>query len=436
MRLVPTPRLAAFAGVAALVGVVAGLVPAARAPLIVLDLAMVMAALVDIVFLLGPPPELERSVADIFSVGRANPVTLGVKSRFSRAMKGFVVDDPVEAATREGLPANLALPAHGAATIRYEVTPTRRGARDFDAVTTRFFGPLGLMARQDRKSLPARVDVYPDVHAARLLELLRRQGRGDARLGSMRVRGGDTEFERLRPYARGDEVRHVDWRATARRDDFTVRQFQAESNQNVVFALDVGRGMRGESEGLTSVDHALNAALLAADVALRGGDKAGFLAFDDAPRAYLPPTGGRSGGRKLTRAVHDLDAGVAATDYRAAMAFLQAQVRSRSLVIVFTHLLEPRSASDLTSALRALRPRHVALCVLMRDPELEALVAGRVENETDLYVRAAAAESLAARDALLRNLRQSGILVLDANPWEVTPNLVQRYLEIKARRLI
>ena len=156
--------------------------------------------------------------------------------------------------------------------VRYEITPTRRGRRKLGA------SPSATLAAGSRRAAGARrargdVDVYPDVHAARALELLRRQGREDARLGSLRVRGGDTEFERLRPYQRGDEMRHVDWRATARRDDPVVRQFQAESNQNVIFALDVGRGMRGESGGIASLDHALNAALLAADVALRGGDR-------------------------------------------------------------------------------------------------------------------------------------------------------------------
>jgi uncharacterized protein (DUF58 family) len=194
--------------------------------------------------------------------------------------------------------------------------------------------------------------------------------------------------------------------------------------------------MRGESEGITSVDHALNAALLAADVALRGGDKAGFLAFDDAPRAYMPPTGGRAGARKLTRAVYALDAGLHATDYRAAMTFLRTQVKARSLFVVFTNLLEPRSAKELAASLRGLLPRHLPLCVLMRDLDVEALALAPSHGERDLYVRAAAAESLAWRDALIHQLKSHGVLVLDARPGDVTPELVKSYFEIKARRLL
>jgi uncharacterized protein (DUF58 family) len=234
----------------------------------------------------------------------------------------------------------------------------------------------------------------------------------------------------------GDEIRHVDWRASARRDDLVVRQYQAESNQNVVFAIDTGRGMRGESQGITSIDHALGAALLTADVALRGGDRAGLLTFDDKPRTFLRPTGGRSGGRKLTRAVHALDANLSATDYRSAMVFLKTQLKARSLFVVFTNLLEPRSARDLAAAVKSLMPRHLPLCVLMRDEEVEALATAPITSEADALVRAAAAETLAWRDGIVRTLKNAGALVLDARPDEVTPLLVKRYLEVKARRLL
>lgn len=436
MPLVPTKRLAGFAYVAAAVAVVAGFVPAVRAPLLLLDAALALLVVADVLAVLGHRIGVTRTVAQILSLGRANPVTLLVENRSDRALSLTLDDDPVEDADAPMLPASVQIAPRQRLTVRYELTPTRRGPRTLGGVTARYPGPLGLVQRQERTALPADVDVYPDVHAARLLELLRRQGRQDARLGSMRVRGGDTDFERLRPYAVGDEPRFVDWRATARRDDLTVRQFQAESDQNVVFALDVGRSMRGESEGLTAVDHALNAALLAADVALRTGDKAGLLVFDDRPRTFVPPTGGRAGARKITRAIYALDASLAASDYRAATAFLQTQVKARSLFILFTHVLDSRSARELASALRSLLPRHLPLCVLMRDVDLEAMVATPAASEEDLYAKGAAAEQLAAREDLLRALRKAGVLVLDAKPGDVTPDLVKRYLEVKARRLL
>lgn len=434
--MVPTPRLAWFALLAMVVGTIGGYAASVRPAMLAIDGALLAGLLVDVAFALGRRVDVDRQVAAIFSVGRPNLVTLHLRNRSGRTLRGAIADDPLEACEADGNPGTFEIGPYGAATVRYEVTPSRRGPRTFGAASVRYASPLGLVARQERTPIESGVDVYPDVHAARALELLRRQGRQDARMGSLRVRGGDTEFERLRPYQVGDEIRHVDWRATARRDDLTVRQFQAESNQNVVFAIDVGRGMRGETGGLTAIDHALNAALLAADVALRGGDKAGLLAFDETPRTFVPPTGGRAGGRRLTRAAYALEAGLAASDYHTAMNFLRTQVRVRSLFIVFTNLLDPRSAKELASAVKALMPRHLPLCVLLRDTDVESLATAPSATAEDLYVRAAAAETLAWRDALIRGLRNAGVLVLDAKPGELTPELVKAYLDVKARRLL
>jgi uncharacterized protein (DUF58 family) len=436
---IPTKRLVALAFVATAAAIVAGYVSGVDAAWMAMDALLALSAGADALAGRKRVMSIERRAADIFSVGRANPVTIVLTNESDRTLVGTVMDDPIDDATVTGLPGTFELPPHGTAQLRYEITPLRRGKRHLRGVTVRYGLPLGLLQRQERVELPEDVDVYPDVHAARALEMLRRQGREDARLGSLRVRGGDTEFERLRPYQRGDEMKHVDWRASARREELVARQFQAESNQNVVFALDIGRGMRGEDQaGITSVDRALAAALLTADVALRGGDRAGLLTFDDKPRAFQRPTGGRSGGRKLTRAVYALDAGFAATDYRSAMVFLKTQVKARSLFVIFTNLLDARAARDLAAAVRSLLPRHLPLCVLMRDVEVEdlAIAKPRVGTDADLMVRAAAAESIAWREGIVRALKNAGALVLDSRPEDVTPLLVKRYLEVKARRLL
>jgi uncharacterized protein (DUF58 family) len=435
-RLLPSRRLASLAFAAAVLAIAAAYAPGVRAVVFGVDGLLALAVALDALLAIGLPVEVDRQAAAVFSVGRPNLVTLHARSRSWRPLRGSIADDPLESCSATGNPATFSVPAGGSTTVRYEIVPIRRGSRTLGNVTVRYPSPLGLVTRQDRTHLPATVDVYPDVHAARALELLRRQGRDGAHTGSLRVRGGDTEFERLRPYQRGDEVRHVDWRASARRDDLTVRQFQTESNQNIVFALDVGRGMRGETGGLTAFDHALNAALLTADVALRGGDRAGLMVFDDAPRRFVPPAAGRTGGRKLTRAVYALDAGLAATDYRAAVTYLRAHLRARSLLVVFTNFLDRRSASEFAASLKGLMPHHVPLCVLVRDTAIEALTTRPATGADDLYARAAAAETLAWRDSLIRTLRRTGALVLDAKPGELTPELVRTYLEVKTRRLL
>lgn len=466
--MIPTRRLAVFACLATLLAIVAGYVSSLRPALAATDAVFALGVLVDVVLAAGRRVEIHRHVATILSVGRPNVVTIQLHNRSGRSLHGRFADDPLDACGMTGNPGVFVLAPHGHAAVTYEVVPSRRGTRTMGGVSVRYPSLLGLVARQETAVLPTTVEVYPDVHAARSLELLRRQGRQDARLGSLRVRGGDTEFERLRPYQQGDEFRHIDWRASARRDDLVARQFQAESNQSIVFALDVGRAMRGDSasrdrrradraslgpsrpadapppaldgldraDGLTLLDCALNAALLTADVALRTGDKAGLVVFDDAPRLFIPPAGGPAAGRRLTRALHAVEAGLVATDYAAAVGFMRTQVRARSLFIVLTQLLDARSASELESAVKSLLPQHLPLCVLLRDTDVEMLVTAPVRGAEDLYVRAAAAEALAWRDGLVRGLTSAGVLVLDASPDDLTPELVQRYLEVKSRRLL
>jgi uncharacterized protein (DUF58 family) len=390
----------------------------------------------ELLLIRGTRFEATREAPDIFSVGRTHMVALTVRNRSARRIQATISDDPVADCMREGLPQTVSFGPHSQAIVKYEVTAEKRGRKQFGAVVIRYPSPLGLLWRQERIALVHHVDVYPDVHAARALELMRRQGRGDARMGSLLVRGGETEFERLRAYEIGDEPRRIDWRATARRGDVTVRQYQTESNQNIIFALDVGRGMLGESEGLSYVDRALNASLLAADVALRTGDRAGLFVFDDAPKRYLAPVGGKSGGQRLIRAVYELNANLAATDYRGSLAFLRAQTSARSLVIIFTQLLDARSGNDLSASARALMPRHVPLVVLMRDVDVERAATAPIEGEIDVYERAAAGEALAWRDALISRLRRDGVFVIDTRPDDLTPDLVKQYLEIKTRRLL
>lgn len=475
--MIPTPRLAVLAALATAIAIVAGLVSSLRPALWTLDVLLAFGVLIDVLLAVGKRVETRRHVASIFSVGRPNAVAIHLRNRSGRVLYGRFADDPLESCGSHGNPGFFTLAPYAEAVVTYEVVPSRRGTRTMGGVSVRYPSLLGLVARQERTMLPATVDVYPDVHAARSLELLRRQGRQDARLGSLRVRGGDTEFERLRPYQMGDEFRHVDWRASARRDDLVVRQYQAESNQSIVMALDVGRAMRGDFEsrpsdrsrstpprafesrpaslrpleartnsvrgpsaepleGLSLLDCALNAALLTADVALRAGDKAGVLVFDDIPRLFIPPAAGPGAGRRLARALRDVEAGLAATDYAAAIAFMRTQVRARSLLVVFTQLLDARSSKELAASVKSLLPQHLPLCVLLRDTDVEMLVSEPAQGAEDLYVRAAAAEALAWRDGLVRELRSAGVLVIDVGPGELTPKLVKRYLEIKSRRLL
>ena len=403
-------------------------------PLLVLDGVLVAIAVLDALLALGTSVKVTRTVRPVLSIGRYNAVDLRLQSRSKRALTVDVMDDLPEHVRGEGLPARAVLPARGSATVSYRVRPDRRGAYELGAHTIRYRTPLGLWLRQVRIAATDEVHVYPDLEAVRDFDLLARQDRSHAMFRAIRRPGGQSEFERLREYSRDDEYRSIDWKATARRDKLIARQYQLERNQTIELVLDAGRLLTVDTQGLPLFDHALNAALMLAHVAARGGDRVGLVAFSDRVRASIRPTAGPAATRRLVRATYDLHPEMVESDYEAALGYVGHALRQRSLVVVFTRVTDHVSADALVRYTRGLLPKHLPLIILLRDPEVESLAhLQETDDDATLYLRAAAAEVLAGRDQLVRRLRNQGANVLEVDPKALTPALVNRYLEIKVR---
>ncbi len=402
-------------------------------PMLGADFAIALVAALDALLARRPLITVERRVPRVLSIGKPNAVDLEVRSLARRRLAVAVNDDLFATAECDDLPAQIELLARGRGALRYHVRPTRRGAHLLGDHHVRYPSPLGLWIRQIRIEAASPVKVYPDVQAIRAYDLLLRQDRDPAALRSSRKRGGESEFERLRDYRRGDEFRSIDWKATARRQKLISRDYQIESNQNVFFLLDAGRLMTARTLGLSLFDHALNATLLLSYVAARAGDRVGLLAFADTIQRYAPLAGGAGAARQIIQAGYDLHPDLVETNYGAALAHVGLQVRKRSLVILFSQVVDDIAGAELVRLLRGLMPRHLPLLVLLRDVEIDALVEGA---GVDPYVRGAAAELSSQRDRLARDLKKLGALVLDVAPGQLTTAVINRYLEIKARHLL
>ena len=415
-------------------------------PMLVFDGVLALIALLDALAGLRPLVTVTRECPEVFSIGRTNPVTIELKSRARRSLQVKFRDDLFADAESEDLPLSTKLPPHGRATLRYRVLPTRRGAFSLGDHHLRYPTPLGLWQRQVNLPATRAIKVYPDVAAVRTYDLLAKQDREYALVRASRMRGGESEFERLREYRKEDEFRSIDWKATARRQKLIAREYQLERNQNIVFLLDCGRLMTAETAGLSHLDHALNATLMLSHVAARGGDHVGLLAFDDAVRTFVPPAGGAKSGQRIIQASYDLHPRLVEADYAAAFNQLALRMKKRALVVLFTQVIDDVASATVQKMMRSLLPRHPPLVVLFRDVEVDQLAepAGATfgpknatdEPELDLYLRGAAAELIVWRDKLVRDLKQGGTLVLDVPPARLTPALMNRYLEIKARQLL
>ncbi len=306
------------------------------------------------------------------------------------------------------------------------LTPHRRGRHVLPAVALRARGPLGLGAWQHRAAGEQEVTVFPDLPSARRLALAVREGR--FRDPGVRTRGPiglGTEFERVRDYLPDDDIRQVNWRATARAGRPMSNQHRVAQDQEIMVVLDVGRLMAAPLGDRTRCDEALDAATALALVADELGDRCGALAFDDEIRRRVRP--GRATGTDVVRATFDLEPSERDSDYE--LAFRTIGGGKRALVVVLSDLLDEAAARALVDAVPVLTRRHAVLVASARDPDIESLAAG-----DDPLLAIAATDLLAARSRAAAAVRSAGAEVIEAPPGTLNAACVRAYLYAKSRR--
>jgi uncharacterized protein (DUF58 family) len=424
----------------------AALVPAALAVAsptfgwlaLALDVAVVALCAVD--FLRAPRAsdvQVRREVEPILRSGVDNAVHLELSTQGPAPIRGEVRDEaPLEVAVQGQRQRFTLAPAPLPTRVTYTVKPPARGDLRFGDLHLRLLGPLGLCARQVRVPAVQAVKVYPDLTALtkEALELARASDAPAER--SQRRPGEGREFESLREYRNGDDYRTIDWKASARRARTMVRVYQPERNQPVLLLLDCGRHMAGKVDGRRKLDHAVDAALRMAKVGLDAGDLVGVLAFASEVRSYLPPRKGREHLRLLTEALYRAEAALEESDYGRAYDFAFARSSRRSLVVLFTDLVDPDASGTLVARTLMLRPRHLPVVASLLDEDLQAAATAVPHTPQDAYTRQAAArlEDEYRRTAV--TLRDSGVLVVRAPARGFGAAAINTYLHVKARGLL
>jgi len=319
--------------------------------------------------------------------------------------------------------------------VGYRVALRQRGDLSFGAIHVRSLGPWGLAWRQTRVDALDRVRVQPGIEELRKERL---PGlRPDLAVpGLRRTRrwGEGSEFESLREYRLGDDPRTVDWKASARRPGLLVRNYQVERNQTVVLAIDAGRLMRERIGDRERLDYALSAALVLAQRARSYGDRLGLLVFDDRVRIVMPA--GRIRLAVLADAMAGVEARLVEPNYPIAFATLRRTFRKRSLVLVFSDIIDNAASRALVQGLVGAAARHLPVAVALRNPDVEAAAAGGDTAEIAPFRRAAAEELLEARAKALQVMRRAGVQTIDVLPGRACGAVLAKYTEIKWRGLL
>ncbi|MEM1226265.1 MAG: DUF58 domain-containing protein [Planctomycetota bacterium] len=451
-RTYPTRRWAWLLMSTVLLSLLVVFLPAMLPVLLVVDGIIFVVTLIDFGLLWfgtggrdGRGIGVHREVARTCSIGVPLPRILHVENRTRMRLRGQIMDDMPDEFMSEPAEHAIDLAVGLRTSATGQITPGRRGKFELDAVYLKLFSPLALWQRHIQRAVHENLSVYPDMKQMSDYAMLARTNRLSL-IGVRRTRriGQDSDFERLRDYTRDDNYRHIDWRCTARRNKLTVRQFQSDQSQRLIFMLDCGRMMTNERDGYSLLDHALNASLMMAYVALQQGDSVGMLCFSDQVHAFIPPRGGGSQMNRLLQAGFNQFPRMVESRYDQAFLYLSQCCNRRSMVALTTNIIDEVNAEVVADHLKNLTGTHLPLAVVLRDremfdaadhPAVATASASRV-GEFDMFRAAAAADLLVWRHEVLTSLRHQGVLIVDAFPDELTARMVNQYLDVKAKHLL
>src|SRR5882762_539691 len=381
---------------------------------------------------------IERHFGGRFAVGAETEVRIEITNQLPRDISLIIKDEyPPQMKLSGAREALVDVEGQTTAALVYGLTPPKRGRFEFGLIAARYLSRWRLVWTQTRVGAPITVKVYPNMRRAREAELRALGAR--SLVASHRKtswRGEGREFESMRDYVRGDELRHISWTATARRGKLTTRQYQIERDQTILIALDAGRLMTARIERETKLDSAVHATLALMSAAARAGDNAGLVVFGRRIKSYLPQSRGRDHFDAVLEALYAVEPEMIEPSYARAVEFISANSKRRSLVVLLTDLVDEEGSKELLNSLHLLRPRHLPLVVTIADRDLKAVVRETPSSVRDLFTQSVAEEIIHYREAALRMVESQGGLALDVTAAALAPSLLETYLRVKERGLL
>ncbi|MEO8827155.1 DUF58 domain-containing protein [Lapillicoccus sp.] len=397
---------------------------------------VLLAVIVDLVLAVGPGHlSIEREATSQVRLGESGASSLLVTNTSRRRVRGVLRDAWQPSAGATGERHQLSIPGGERRRFTTVLLPTRRGDRLADRVTVRSFGPLRMGARQHSFDVGGSIRALPPFASrkhlpSRLATLRQLDGRS-----AVRVRGQGTEFDSLRDYVEGDDVRSIDWRATARRQHVVVRTWQPERDRRVILVLDTSRTSAGRVEQMPRLDSEMDAALLLAALASRAGDRVDLIAGDRWVRARVTGSSRSALLGDLVQAMSPLQPALLEASWPTLATAIADTSRRRALVVLLTTLEPAAIEESLLPTLASLTLHHRVVVASVSDPALVAMAARR-DTTAQAYDAAAAERTLELRRRTAAMLAGLGVTVIDASPEDLPPRLADHYLLLKSQGLL
>ncbi|WP_317929431.1 DUF58 domain-containing protein [Halioxenophilus sp. WMMB6] len=397
-----------------------------------LGILLTIAALID-AFRPGPLNQklsIERELPGSLGLGVNCKARAVLHNQLPRELTLILAEAPSDKLNIKQLPVKLRLKPNQKSEVLYSVIPTDRGVETLQEFIVRVDSPWLLWQHKIRIGNHSTVKIYPNFSPiAHIAALGVEQHVRQLGIHLSQRRGEGMEFKQLREFIEGDALRQIDWKTTARQRKPISREYQDERNQEIFFLLDCGRRLRHKDGELSHFDHALNAILLTAYIAIRQGDSAGFASFAGQER-WLSPVKGSMGVNRLLNLLFDLQSTLENSDFLQVAEKFQARHRRRSLVIIVSNIREEDS-EDLIKATRLLSKSHVVMVASLREHLLDETLNRPATNFSDSLAYAATHQFMAERQQVLHKLVNAGVVVVDSLPEQLHIRLVNEYFRLK-----
>lgn len=381
--------------------------------------------------------EAKRIMSDRFSNGDENKVEIVLTNNYPFLVFTSVIDEvPVQFQDRK-FKIYVNVRSGEEKRIAYKLRPVERGEYIFQDIHVFTKSPLQLVTKRITIETEEMVKVLPSYFALRNFEL-KAHSSNLAEAGSKRMRklGHSLEFEQIKEYVRGDDIRTIHWKATARKGQLMVNNYTDERSQQVYCLIDKGRVMKMPFEGMTLLDYAINASLILARVALIKQDKAGIVTFSEQIGNVLPADRKAGQMNQILEVLYRQQTQFMETDFEKLYALVRTRITQRSLLILFTNFESLSSLQRQLPYIRSMARNHLLMVIFFENTELKQLTEANVENMEDLYIRTIAERFSYEKRLIVKELQQHGIVTILTAPQNLTINTVNKYLELKARRAI
>ena len=379
----------------------------------------------------------QRETAPVLSLGDDNPVIIrfGNSTRLKLALE--VIDELPDQFQIRNFSFRIELPPGARHEHKYFLRPVVRGEYKFGKVQLYLKSVLAIVKRRLSAAQDVMVPVYPSIIQMKKYELTT-MARTATEYGVKKVRrvGHSYEFEHIKPYQRGDDYRSVNWKATGRRAQLMVNQYEDEKSQQVYCIIDKSRVMHMPFNGLSLLDYAVNASLVISNIVLGKQDKAGLITFADKPHTLLKANRNKTQLKKVLEALYREEEVSGEANYESLYMAVRQVVSSRSLLFLYTNFESMYALQRVLPQLRRLNNQHLLVVVFFENTEIVPTSSEEVANLEDMYTQITAEHYVLTKMQLAQQLKQFGILTMLTRPESLTVNTINRYLELKSRGMI